>query len=57
MQQPDEGELIQVLRVPLAGGGLLPAVEHLGGAEGAAIFHGLYSVALGLSLASKGGKA
>ncbi|GAB0491244.1 hypothetical protein MMPV_002496 [Pyropia vietnamensis] len=56
MQQPDDGELIQVLRVPLADGGLLRAVDHLGG-EGVAIFHGLYSVALGLSLTQQMGEA
>lgn len=56
LQQPDDGELIQVLRVPLAGGGLLRAVDHLGG-EGVAIFHGLYSLALGLSLAERSGGA
>lgn len=56
LQQLDDGELIQVLRVPLAGGGLLRAVDHLGG-EGVAIFHGLYSLALGLSLAERSGEA
>lgn len=56
LQQTDDGELIQVLRVPLAGGGLLRAVDHLGG-EGVAIFHGLYSLALGLSLAEKVGQS
>lgn len=56
IQQPDDGELIQVLRVPLARGGLLRAVDHLGG-EGVAIFHGLYSLALGLSLAEKTGES
>lgn len=56
LQQPDDGELIQVLRVPLAGGGLLRAVDHLG-REGVAIFHGLYSLALGLSLAERTGGA